>query len=184
MIPTRVLDGHQVRLRPLDERDVELLARWFGDPEVRHWTHLSEDPPSAQTLESHRERYHRMRADPRQLRFCIETLDGHPIGDLGLVDIHPHGRAELGITIGDKAYWSRGYGVDAIRTALRYAFGQLGCRRVYLITDEDNRRAHRCFAKCGFVHEGLLRAHRLRHGLPLNMLMMGVLRSDFEAIRG
>lgn len=181
MIANCVLEGRQVRLRPLKERDIPLLALWFGDSEVRNWTHLSEDPPSAQTVEGHRERYHRMRDDPRQVRFCIETMDGHPIGDLGLLDIHPHGRAELGITIGDKAYWGRGYGADAIRTALRYAFGRLGCRRVYLITDEDNVRAHRCFEKCGFVREGLLRGHRLRHGLPLNMLMMGILHHEFES---
>ena len=105
MIANCILEGRQVRLRPLQERDVSYLALWFGDPEVRNWTHLSEDPPSAQTVEGHRERYHRMRDDPRQVRFCIETTDGHPIGDLGLLDIHPHGRAELGITIGDKAYW-------------------------------------------------------------------------------
>ena len=181
MIADRILAGRLVRLRPLVESDVPLLARWFGDPEVRHWTHLSEDPPNAQTVEAHRERYCRMRDDPRQLRFCIATIDGHPIGDLGFVDIHPHGRVELGITIGDKAYWSRGYGADAIRTALGYAFNQLACRRVYLITDEDNLRAHRCFEKCGFTREGLLHAHRLRYGLPLNMLIMGVLRSEFAA---
>jgi len=180
MIANRILEGAQVRLRPLEEHDVPFLAGWFGDPEVRHWTHLSEDPPSAQTVEAHRERYHRMRDDRRQLRFCIETMDGTPIGDLGLVDIHPHGRAELGITIGDKAYWGRGFGADAIRTALRFAFGPLGCRRIYLITDEDNVRAHRCFEKCGFVREGLLRGHRLRYGVPLNMIVMGVLRSEFE----
>jgi ribosomal-protein-alanine N-acetyltransferase len=119
-----------------------------------------------------------MRSDPRQLRWCIETRDGHAIGDLGLVDIHPHGRAELAVTIGDKEYWGHGYGTDAIRAALQYAFDHLGCRRVYLITDEDNLRAHRCFEKCGFVREGLLRAHRLRYGTPLNMLIMGALRSE------
>lgn len=181
MIANRIIEGRLVRLRPLEERDVPLLARWYGDPEVRHWSHLSEDPPDQQTVDAHRERYGRMRDDPRQLRWCIETLDGHPIGDLGLVDIHPHGRAELAITIGDKAYWGRGYGTDAIRVTLDCAFTHLNCRRVYLITDEDNLRAHRCFEKCGFVREGLLHAHRLRYGLPLNMLMMGVLRNERAA---
>ncbi len=181
MIPNRVIEGRLVRLRPLEERDVPCLSRWYGDPEVRHWTHLSEDPPSAQTLEAHRDRYRRMRDDPRQLRWCVETLRGEAIGDLGLVDIHPHGRAELAITIGEKAYWSRGYGTEAIKLTLRFAFDHLNCRRIYLVTDEDNLRAHRSFAKCGFVREGLLRGHRLRYGLPLNMIIMGVLRTDAPA---
>lgn len=178
MIANRTIENGRVRLRPLEERDVPLLARWYGDPEVRHWTHLSEDPPSAQTVDAHRERYRRMRDDPRQLRWCIETAEGAAIGDLGLVDIHPHGRTELAITIGEKAYWGSGYGSDAIRAAVRYAFENLRCRRVYLITDEDNLRAHRCFEKCGFIREGLLRAHRLRYGLPVSMLIMGVLRNE------
>jgi RimJ/RimL family protein N-acetyltransferase len=178
MISNRIIEGRLVRLRPLDERHVPLLARWYGDPEVRHWTHLSEDAPGAQTLEAHRDRYRRMRDDPRQLRWCVETTGGEPIGDLGLVDMHPHGRAELAITIGEKAYWSRGYGTEAIKLVVRIAFDHLQFRRVYLITDEDNLRAHRTFAKCGFVREGFLRAHRLRDGLPLNMLIMGILRGE------
>jgi RimJ/RimL family protein N-acetyltransferase len=56
VIANRILEHGRVRLRPLEERDVPRLARWYGDAEVRHWTHLSEDPPEAQTLDAHRER--------------------------------------------------------------------------------------------------------------------------------
>jgi RimJ/RimL family protein N-acetyltransferase len=173
------LEGERVRLRPLTDDDVPLLARLLNDPDVRYWTHLSEDTEEMLTLEAHRERYERMRDDQNQLCWCIETADGEPIGELGLLDIRlPHGRAELGISI-DKAFWSRGYGTEAIRLVLRYAFGDLALRRVSLITDEDNQRGIRCYEKCGFVREGLLRAHRLRHGESLNMLTMGVLREEF-----
>jgi len=183
MIPDSILNGERVRLRPLEERDVPLLARWYGDPEVRHWTHLSEDAPHLRTVQAHRERYQHIRHDPNHVRWCIETKDGKPIGDIGLVDIHSHGRAELSICIGEKECWSRGYGSEAIRLVLRDAFARLECRRVYLITDEDNLRAHQAFERCGFVREGLLRAHRLRYGRPLNMLIMGVLREEFDSHR-
>jgi RimJ/RimL family protein N-acetyltransferase len=178
MIPTQTLVGERVRLRPLDERDVPLLARWFADAEVSYWTHLSEDPPHRRTVAAHQERFEHIREDPRQLRWCMETAGGQPIGDIALLDIHPHGRAELGITIGEKAYWGAGYGREAIEQVVRYAFHQLGCRRVYLITDIDNLRAQQCFKRCGFVTEGQLRAHRLRYGQPLDMLIMGILRDD------
>jgi RimJ/RimL family protein N-acetyltransferase len=51
-------------------------------------------------------------------------------------------------------------------------------RRVTLITDADNERGIRCYEKCGFVKEGVLRGHRLRHGEPLDMLAMAVLAEE------
>jgi RimJ/RimL family protein N-acetyltransferase len=113
--------------------------------------------------------------------WVIETLDGVAIGIIGLQSIDDvHGRAELGISIGEKAYWSRGYGTDAICALLRYAFGALSLRRVELITDIDNERGIRCYEKCGFVREGILRAHRLRYGEPLDMVLMAVLAGDWK----
>jgi RimJ/RimL family protein N-acetyltransferase len=179
MIEAPELLGTKVRLRPLAERDVPLLARWYTDPEVVHWVHLSEDPPELRTLEAHRERYRGIRDDPRRIPWCIETHGGKPIGDCALVDLHAHGRAELAITIGEKDYWARGYGTDAVCAILDFAFDALRLRRVYLITDADNDRAIRCYEKCGFAREGLLRGHRLRDGRPLDMWTMGVMREEY-----
>ena len=177
-----VLASERLRLRPMQDDDVSLTFGWFNDREVLHWLHLSEDPPELMgSLEAHRERWERMRDDATQITWCIETTEGRPIGDIGLLAIHPtHHRAELGITIGVKEYWSRGYGSEAIQTLLRHAFDEMGLRRVQLITDEDNARGIRCYEKCGFVREGLLRAHRLRYDEPLNMVVMGVLREEWE----
>jgi RimJ/RimL family protein N-acetyltransferase len=185
LLPTRraVLEGERVRLRPLTPDDASLLAGWYADPEVVHWSHLSEDPPELQGVRPHRDRLERIVGNPRNVAWCIETREGdRPIGDVSLLDLHPHGRIELAITIGVKEFWSHGYGTEAVRLALRHAFGPLGCRRVYLITDRDNARAIRCYEKCGFVREGLLREHRLRDGKPLDMITMAVLKD--EAILG
>ncbi len=182
MIHDVVLEAERLRLRPMRDDDVPLLFGWFNDRDVLHWLHLSEDPPElVQSLDAHRERWERIRDDPAQISWCIETNEGRPIGDIGLLAIHAtHHRAELGITIGVKDYWSRGYGSEAIQTLLRHAFGAMRLRRVQLITDEDNARGIRCYEKCGFVREGLLRAHRLRYDKPLNMVVMGVLKEEFE----
>jgi len=181
VIETGVLKGQAVCLRPLEEADVPLLTRWYGDDDVRYWLHLSEDSADMLTEDAHRERYERLRADPARVLWRIDTLVGQPIGSLTLSDINGvHGRAELGVMIGEKDRWARGYGTDAIRLALRYAFDHLGLRKVYLITDVDNERAIRCYEKCGFVREGLLRAHRRRDGQPLDMVTMAVLREERE----
>jgi RimJ/RimL family protein N-acetyltransferase len=180
MAAEAVLDAATVRLRPLAERDLPLLLRWSNDPEVRHWLHRSERPPS--TLELERELHEQRLRDPLSVDWCIETSDGGPIGVLRLRGIdEAHTRAELGVYIGEKDRWGRGHGTDAIRRVLRFAFEELGLRRVWLITDADNARGIRCYQKCGFAQEGVLRGHRLRYGRPLDMLAMGVLREEWEA---
>lgn len=175
-----VLEGTQVTLRPLSEEDVALLTRWFYDPEVLHWLQLSEDPPELRTLEAVRERYLQMQADPFTRTWRIDIRGGKPIGQIELVNIHPlQGRAEMHLCIGEKDARGSGYGTQAIRLLLQHAFGDLQLRRIYLTPDADNTRAIRCFEKCGFVHEGVLREHRVRYGQPVNMVMMGLLSKEY-----
>ncbi len=168
-----------MRLRPVEEGDLPLFLRWFNDPDVRYWLNMSDGPEL--TLESEREWYEEMRGDPARVVWCIETEEGRPIGNLGLHAIdETQGRATLGISIGEKGQWGRGYGTEAIRQALRYGFEELALRRIDLQVDEDNLRGIRSYEKCGFVREGLLRAHRLRRGRPVNAVVMAILREEFE----
>lgn len=179
------LEGPNLRLRAMRPDDAPLLFRWYSDPEVRHWSYFTEDPPGLATLEAHRERLEMILDDPGQLIWCIELLDGTPIGDAGLQDIQPlQKRADLSISIGEKACWGQGHGPEAIRLVLGFAFGSLDCRRVSLLVDCDNLRAIRAYDKCGFVQEGLLREHRLRYGKPVDMLAMGVLRDGEPQLQG
>jgi len=180
MIAESLLQGRKVRLRPVEEGDLPLFVRWLNDPEVRYWLAISEDPELS--IDSEQEWYEEMRGDLTRIVWVIQTLEGRPIGDVELRDIdETHGRAALGIAIGEKEYWSRGYSTDAMRQVLRYAFEDMELRRVELYTDEDNVRGIRCYEKCGFVREGLLRARRLRQGQPVNAVIMSVLREDWQA---
>ena len=158
----------------------DVLTRWNADAEVRHWLHRSEDPPELLSRAEVGRWVAQGLSDPSEARFMIEAAGGRLIGEIRLREIHPCGRAELAILIGEKDQWSRGYGGDAIRTLLRLAFGELQLRRVTLITDADNTRGIRCYERCGFRHEGVLRAHRLRYGRPLDMVAMAVLRDEYE----
>jgi RimJ/RimL family protein N-acetyltransferase len=179
----RTLTGKLVRLVPLRMEHADILTRWNADAEVRHWLHRSEDPPELLSRAEVGRRVAQGLSDPSEVHFMIEA-GRRLIGEIRLREIHPCGRAELAILIGEKDQWSRGYGGDAIRALLRLAFGELELRRVTLITDVDNARGIRCYERCGFRHEGLLRAHRLRYGAPLDMCAMGVLREEFLAADG
>ena len=92
-------------------------------------------------------------------------------------------RAELGIAVQDKTQWSKGYGTDAIKLAMEYGFDDLELNRIELTVDEANARGRRCYEKCGFVEEGLLRQHRFVEGEFGNTVVMSVLKSEWEARR-
>jgi len=181
VILNRTLTGRLVRLVPQRLEHAELLTRWNADGEVRHWLHRSEDPPELLTRNELAKLVAHGLSDPSEVRFMIEAEGSRLVGEIRLLGIHPCGRAELAILIGEKEYWGRGYGGEAIGLLLHLAFEELGLRRITLIADADNERGIRCYERCGFRHEGVLRAHRLRYGRPLDMVAMAVLREEFEA---
>ena len=85
-------------------------------------------------------------------RFAIENHDGKLIGNCMYYDIdNVKGQAELGIMIGDRDYWSRGYGTDVVTTLISHLFTTTSLGRIYLHTLTLNLRAHKSFKKCGFV---------------------------------
>lgn len=90
--------------------------------------------------------------DPTKQHFAIETLEGRHIGNCVCYNFHGLPReAELGIVIGDREYWEKGYGADAVATLARYMFDVLQIERICLHTLTWNVRAQRCFRKCGFA---------------------------------
>ncbi len=85
-------------------------------------------------------------------RFAIETHDGKLIGNCMYYDIdNVKGQAELGILIGDRDYWSRGYGTDVVTALTTHLFNTTSLGRIYLHTLSWNVRAQKSFKKCGFV---------------------------------
>ncbi len=89
-------------------------------------------------------------------------------------------RAEIGVMIGEKDHWSRGFGTEAISLLLRYMFEELNLERIGLYCDETNLRAQRCYQKCGFRQEGVFRHHRFKNGAFVNDVIMSVLRADWD----
>ncbi|MBI4282348.1 MAG: GNAT family N-acetyltransferase [Chloroflexi bacterium] len=85
-------------------------------------------------------------------RFAVETHDGKLIGNCMYYDIDTvKGQTELGIMIGDKEYWNRGYGTDVVKTLTGHIFSTTSFGRIYLHTLAWNVRAQKSFQKCGFV---------------------------------
>lgn len=114
--------------------------------------------------------------------FQIRTLEGDQlIGFVGLFDIQwNHGDAWIGIGIGERDFWGNGYGTDAMRVVLRYAFSELNLHRVTLGVFDYNYRAIRSYEKAGFMLEGREREFLHRDGSRADALIMGILRGEWE----
>jgi RimJ/RimL family protein N-acetyltransferase len=107
--------------------------------------------------------------------FGVETLDGKHIGNCGYYGVDRFkGEAELGILIGDRDYWNKGYGTDIVNTLVRYIFRRTNLKRIHLKTLQSNIRAQKCFNKCGFTPYGRLS----RDGF--NFMLMETFRNLWE----
>jgi RimJ/RimL family protein N-acetyltransferase len=178
-----MLEGKLVRLRPVDPGDLDADFRWMNDGEVTRYISLRYPMSRAQEAQWLADRPANDFA--HGVMFAIETKDGVHIGNLGLHDPHPeHRSATLGIVIGEKDYWSNGYGTDAIVTLLRFGFGQMNLHRVTLHVFDFNERAVACYKKCGFQLEGTLRENYYGEGRYSDVIVMGALRDEFDALHG
>ena len=111
-------------------------------------------------------------------RLAIDTFDGEHIGNCMYYDVDlRRGRAELGIMIGKREYWGKGYGTDAVAALLTYIFTNMSIDLVYLHTLEWNERARRAFAKSGLRETVKVR----RSGLDFMKMEIG--RQEWEAMR-
>jgi len=166
-----------VRLRPITEADLPNYVRWFNDPEVTDF--LMREP--GMTLEQEREWFQRISSpDYLSLILAIEVNRRH-IGGTGL-HMHDDGfSANFGIHIGEKSCWRKGYGTAATREMLRIGFEERDLHRIQLEAWAANPRAIRCYEKCGFRHEAL-RRHAWRKGDQWrDVVLMAILREQWEA---
>jgi RimJ/RimL family protein N-acetyltransferase len=176
-----MLQGEKVILRAMTREDLPLLCQYNNDVEVE--LAGGGDPPMPQSLERLQAEFDsRVGSGGRDdAGFAIEA-DGKFIGQCALFNFNTLSHtAELGIGIGDKTYWGKGYGSDAVRLLLDYAFRLRNLRKVYLTVNGNNERAMRSYAKCGFTEEGRLRQHVWNDGGYVDLVYMGVLREEGSA---
>jgi len=173
-----VIPGNRVRLRAIERGDIPTFLKWVNDPEVQRYLGRTPFPLSFAQEERW---FEKQLNDERSRIFAIETEKGVHIGNIGLHEIdYKDGKATLGIMIGEKEYRDQGYGTDAVRTLLRFAFQELNLHRVSLEVFDFNKRAIRCYEKCGFRHEGVAREDSFRGGKRQDKILMGILRQEFE----
>lgn len=176
-----MFEGALVWLRAARREDLPRLCAFNNDVAVE--LAGGGDPPYPQSLERLQALFDADlgRGGRDGTAWAIETLEGVLIGQCALFDFQEvHRTCELGITIGDSAYWGKGYGRDAVELLVAFAFRYRNVRRVYLTTHAANERAYRCYVACGFVEEGRLREHVWHDGGYVDLIQMGLLRAEWD----
>lgn len=176
--------GRLTRLVAADPDTVgEMMAKWSRDSEFLQL--FDTDVAMPHSVKRFQERIRRFAENERPGNFplLIQRLeDDRTIGEAALWDAYtPHRNAWLAIGIGEREFWSHGYGTDAMHLILGFAFRELNLHRVTLGTFEYNPRAIRVYEKIGFVHEGRSRGSIRRDGKRWDNISMGILSSEWQA---
>jgi len=173
-----MVKARKVVLRSKRLSDAKNDYQWQKDIQLAR---LDAAPPVDCTLDEFLSDYASELLYPAPFRrsFAVETLDGKHIGNCVYYNIdEDRGEAEIGIMIGDRNYWNKGYGTDAIRALLDHIFRHASLSRVYLKTLVNNTRAQQCFRKCGFAPCGYLE----RDGY--SFLLMDMTRQRWQEEQG
>jgi diamine N-acetyltransferase len=174
--------AERIRLRRDERADLPKFVVWLNDPDVCRYLGAMNLPFSMVNEEQWFENMLKQHREEQPFAIEIrESDDWRLVGNCGFFDIHWSARsAEVGIFIGDKSCWNKGYGTEVVRLLLRLGFETLNLNRIFLRVDEANRGGIRAYEKAGFIHEGRFRQGTFQDGEYRDMLFMSVLRSEWS----
>lgn len=172
-----------VYLRPPEKDDIDLFVLWLND--WRTGRTLGMRAPLSRAME---ERWFDKMVEGQGkdgYHFVICRLaDDRPVGSVGLKDVNLiDGNAGMGISIGAEEDRGQGYGSDALRALLVFAFDELRLVRVWLDVYDMNEGAQRMYERVGFVHEGVMRRAAFREGVHHDVHHMAVLVDEWRQLR-
>ncbi|MGR3205007.1 GNAT family N-acetyltransferase [Bacillus glycinifermentans] len=174
-----LFESSKVRLRKVTTEDTELYHTWRNDMEVMRNTNPSLD---IYTIEATRDFVERVILGSNTAKgyMILEKESEKPIGITSLMNIDAKNRnAECMIDIGEKDFWGKGYGSEALILLLNYAFLEMNLHRVYLRVFSFNKKAIRLYEKLGFSHEGTSREALFREGVWHDIVHMGLLQGEY-----
>ena len=180
-----MLKGNRVILRPMRRSDINYFLKWFTDPEVTQYLAAIYLPMTEMADEKFIEELGTSRSQT-QVIFVIEATEGEsniPIGNTTLSAINPKDHlATFGIAIGEKAYWSKGYGTEAARLLVNYGFEQLNLHRISSGAVAFNERSIRMHLSVGFREEGRERELLFKNGKFHDYVIFGLLRAEWKSV--
>lgn len=179
---TNLFTGELVHLTAEDPKTLaEALSTWSRDTE--YWRFLAAESAQAFSVKATQTWLEKElgKDAPGTLFFAIRSREDERL--IGMTDLEivsfTSGDAFVGIGLGEREYWGKGYGTDAMQVILRYAFTELNLHRVTLTVFEYNPRAVRSYEKAGFTREGCIRQALNRDGRRWDIYFMGILKAEW-----
>lgn len=179
-----ILEGSLVSLAALTEDDAEHLVRFQRNA---GYSRLLDSWPARPRSKDEVVKWVTDEAkNQNSYHFAIRSVESDDF--LGFAELDgidwSNGTTGLGIGLGDPENWGKGYGRDAMKLLLNFAFNEMNLHRVGLTVFEYNERARALYEKLGFVLEGTARERLHRDGERYDMLIFGMLRREWEALGG
>jgi len=178
-----VIEGDRVRLRKVEKADLPLLHIWANDREVVAWARFSpEHMTSLAALEKAYEKELHDEETERTSYMIEERASAKPIGWCVVRTWdRKHVSANVGISLGEKELWGKGYGTEAMELLLEIVFDYQGWHHAELYTLAENERAIKSFEKCGFRKVGVEHEVAYFSGGYHDVVLMEQLKSDWDA---
>jgi RimJ/RimL family protein N-acetyltransferase len=179
------LFGEKVMLREYQKGDLTHMREWVNDPEiVDNLSDIFLHAHSLNETENFLDAILEGKSE-NQIHFVIaDKQPGNYIGQIDIIRIDWKNRvAELGIVIGKKDLLGKGFGTDAIKLLQYFVFEKLNLNRLQLSLHDYNKRAYKCYLKCGFIEEGRSRQSFFINGHYTDRIFMGILQEEYYRLK-
>lgn len=176
---TVFLKGRRVYLRPVREADAGQWYKWFNDEAVTFYMDKHRFP---NTVEKQLEYFRQISKSTSDIQLAvIYAKKDELIGTVGLHQIdYINSNADISVVIGEKRYWRRGLGREAVSLVVRHAFNNLNLHKLTAGMSADNLGSFRLFQSLGFKKEALLREQLFLRGEYKDIIRLGLLKKDFR----
>ena len=176
----RFIEGNTIYLRAIEQSDAnDRYLSWLNDEEVTRGLASGVYPSTLDDLKKYVEQISGSK-NAVMFAICDKENDQH-IGNIKLDNFDWVNRTcELGLLLGDRAYWGKGIGTEVMRLTVSYAFQQLNMRKVLLAVYANNPAAIKLYEKVGFKKEGCLRAQIFSKGEYIDKYFMGIFSNELQ----
>ncbi|MBS3138982.1 aminotransferase class III-fold pyridoxal phosphate-dependent enzyme [Candidatus Woesearchaeota archaeon] len=170
-------ENERMYIRQVTERDAtEEYVAWLNDKEVSKYL---ESRFQQHTMESVKKYITASSDDKKTLFFAVIAKDKEKhIGNVKIVIDEHHNNATLGIMLGDKNYWGKGYGSEAIALASEYVFEEKGLHKIHAYVAAINKSSAKAFEKAGFAHEATMKQNVLIDGIYYDTFIYGFVNPE------
>ena len=168
--------GTKCYLSPIDENDAEKFTEWLNDTEVTQYLAAMQ----TQVINVKNEKEILERIAKKHTYSIIDMATNELLGNCGFNDLdNVNQTGEVGIFIGNKNYWNKGYGTEALSLVMDYGFQTLNLHSITLRVDSFNLRAQRSYEKIGFKTAGKIRESVLKGKIRYDLIIMDILYDEF-----